>query len=383
MPLTLLCFSKHSKKHWIVSYHGWASLCTAYFHVRCFLCYNESDMESVVFDGKEYTKASVLAERFRYTQDYLGQLCRGKKVDARLVGRAWYINLDSLQSHRSARYKAQKEIKAAEISHIKPSNNYLSRIDIEPVLKGKTVRIVKNDNDEQSEVSVKYEADDYSLIPKVQKATPATWIPICPAEAEVLSVKEELPGTKFKPEPLPEVYLSGQIAVEGIPEMMEEAKVGSDSEHIEENEVKKPDIAIKTKTEQGIDVQESKFVSVKKIPKRRFPERTMTKIVPTTSVLSTAPAPKKVSPQAPFRVENYVHETRSMSAIDVPSLVGIEQTTSRVLPTLIAAFFVAMVSSLFILSLATEVVVLDGRYSDRILIDSENLVALTQRTLSQ
>ena len=62
-------------------------------------------MEVVIFEGKEYTKASVLAARFRYTSDYLGQLCRGKKVDARLVGRAWYINLDSLNHHRDGRYK--------------------------------------------------------------------------------------------------------------------------------------------------------------------------------------------------------------------------------------------------------------------------------------
>ena len=70
-------------------------------------------MEAVIFDGKEYTKASVLAERFGYTQDYLGQLCRAKKVDARLVGRAWYINLESIEKHRSSRYKVEDKAVAS------------------------------------------------------------------------------------------------------------------------------------------------------------------------------------------------------------------------------------------------------------------------------
>jgi len=42
-------------------------------------------MDKVVFDKKEYTKASIAAKQFKYTSDYVGQLCRLEKVDARLV----------------------------------------------------------------------------------------------------------------------------------------------------------------------------------------------------------------------------------------------------------------------------------------------------------
>ena len=107
-------------------------------------------MEAVIFDGKEYVKASVVAERFSYTQDYLGQLCRGKKVDARLVGRAWYINLDSLTGHKKTRYKGPdkpaKESEKVFATHSSGAKeHYLSRIDVEPVLKKKTVKIIKNE----------------------------------------------------------------------------------------------------------------------------------------------------------------------------------------------------------------------------------------------
>ena len=181
-------------------------------------------MEAVIFDGKEYIKASVVAERFKYTQDYIGQLCRGKKVDARLVGRAWYINLESLHNHKKARYKATD--KKTEVAPIQdPQQKYLSRVDVEPVLKKKTVKILRNNTENRlTEFPVKYETDDFSLIPHINRQSVSESIPILPAESESLTVKtpkEAIKITNFHPEPLPEVYLKGVLRVDGIPEVVE------------------------------------------------------------------------------------------------------------------------------------------------------------------
>ncbi len=197
-------------------------------------------MEAVIFDGKEYLKASVVAERFNYTQDYIGQLCRGKKVDARLVGRAWYINLESLESHRSGRYKGPvKEVsvqKGAVPATLQQSRgNYLSRIDVEPVLKKKTVKILQNKGGTLNELSVKYENDDYSLIPSVSREAVHKPIPVLPAEAEEMKVKatkESVRVTSFKAESLPEVYLKGVLKVDGIPEATEEELASLQMEQI-------------------------------------------------------------------------------------------------------------------------------------------------------
>lgn len=182
-------------------------------------------MESVVFDGKEYVKAAVLAERFQYTQDYLGQLCRAKKVDARLVGRAWYLNLDSLNTHRKARYKSlEKSTTEASKQDATNTQHFLTRIDVEPVLKKKTVKILKNTKaGDLNEYSVKYEKDDYSLIPRVSPEAVSKPIPVLPAEAEevtVKNVKDSVRVTTFKAEPLPEVYLKGTLKVAGLPEVL-------------------------------------------------------------------------------------------------------------------------------------------------------------------
>lgn len=186
-------------------------------------------MEEVIFDGKEYVKASVLAKRFRYTADYLGQLCRGKKVDARLVGRAWYINLDSLNHHRDARYKTstikvvEKEGTEEVSISKKSSSNYLSRIEVEPILKKKTVSIFKNKkNGALSEFPVKYESDEYSLIPRVNRAAVSKDIHVYAAGAEKIRIhKEGSAVTSFRAEELPEVFLRGTLKVAGLEEATE------------------------------------------------------------------------------------------------------------------------------------------------------------------
>lgn len=202
-------------------------------------------MEAVIFDGKEYTKASVVAKKFGYTADYLGQLCRGKKVDARMVGRSWYINVDSLDAHRDARYKtavkegSERTISLGQVDAKKPRSHYLSRIDVEPILKKKTVSLYQQKNGTLSPVPVKYEADEYSLIPRVNREAVSKSIAIKPAEAEELKVTEveKKPHTFFKPEDLPEVYLRGKISVEGLEEvakpLFEDVQESSEVEEIQ------------------------------------------------------------------------------------------------------------------------------------------------------
>lgn len=75
-------------------------------------------MKSVVLDGKTYVKASEAAKDAGYTPDYVGQLCRGGKVDAQLVGRSWYVDQNDLRAYRStanrtAKTKSREQVRAA------------------------------------------------------------------------------------------------------------------------------------------------------------------------------------------------------------------------------------------------------------------------------
>lgn len=63
-------------------------------------------MDEISVKGEKYIKASLIAKKFGYTADYVGQLCRSKQVKATLVGRSWYVNEDSLRSHKKSRYRS-------------------------------------------------------------------------------------------------------------------------------------------------------------------------------------------------------------------------------------------------------------------------------------
>ncbi|HRH22600.1 MAG TPA: hypothetical protein PLB51_01220, partial [Candidatus Paceibacterota bacterium] len=51
------------------------------------------------FDGKKYISSRRAAEIFRYSNDYIGQLARDKKIDARMVGRSWFVSHESLAQY--------------------------------------------------------------------------------------------------------------------------------------------------------------------------------------------------------------------------------------------------------------------------------------------
>lgn len=65
--------------------------------------------DSIEFEGKSYISSKQAASETGYAKDYVGQLCRAGKVDARLIGRSWYVTLESLLTHRNEVEGAQDE----------------------------------------------------------------------------------------------------------------------------------------------------------------------------------------------------------------------------------------------------------------------------------
>src|SRR3989344_3646009 len=54
-------------------------------------------------DGKEYISAIRAAEKIGYASDYIGQLCRAKKIPGELIGKSWYVDFPSLVEHKKNR----------------------------------------------------------------------------------------------------------------------------------------------------------------------------------------------------------------------------------------------------------------------------------------
>lgn len=57
-------------------------------------------MDELTLDGKVYVSSKRAAKITGYAKDYIGQLCREGRVNARLVGRSWYVLEDSIREHR-------------------------------------------------------------------------------------------------------------------------------------------------------------------------------------------------------------------------------------------------------------------------------------------
>jgi len=225
-------------------------------------------MDTIVFDGIEYTKASAVAKKFRYTSDYVGQLCRSKKVNARLVGRTWFVNIDSVDGYR---LKKKQKAEAEHSADLDIDNKTrLVRLSVPPVLKSKTAQLISNTTRAGSSIKLKvsYDRDEENLIPsliKKQLPKPRT-IRIEQADASKIRVLNSTKHqTSFKAEELPEVSLSGKLVIGDYPEVeLQEVEAEDDSS---ENLLKNKDISVRpeddTVSKVVITNDESKSVAPK------------------------------------------------------------------------------------------------------------------------
>lgn len=57
-------------------------------------------MDELVIGDKRYLSSKRAAELTGYAKDYIGQLCREGRVEAKLVGRSWYVLESAIREHR-------------------------------------------------------------------------------------------------------------------------------------------------------------------------------------------------------------------------------------------------------------------------------------------
>jgi hypothetical protein len=57
-------------------------------------------MNEITIGDKVYISAKRAAEITGYARDYVGQLCREGHIDAKMVGRSWYVYEPSIRAHR-------------------------------------------------------------------------------------------------------------------------------------------------------------------------------------------------------------------------------------------------------------------------------------------
>jgi hypothetical protein len=79
-------------------------------------------MNELTLDGKIYVSSKRAAEMTGYAKDYVGQLCREGRVEARLVGRNWYILKSAIEKHRFSAEKTQESEDTQENTHMQTAS---------------------------------------------------------------------------------------------------------------------------------------------------------------------------------------------------------------------------------------------------------------------
>ncbi len=182
-------------------------------------------MNVLDLDGKKYVKSSVIARELGYTSDYVGQLCRSGKVDAKLFGRTWYVEQDSISGHKSTRYRSTNAV-AKRVLHtsIKEEETKPTSIPI----RGAKNTVQKDEKEEHAfsfaahALKSKYVTDDTELIPKLRKESNVqTRLRVDLADAEKIAIESKNEQYNFVTPTLPEIRFKGRLKVSAVEEVSE------------------------------------------------------------------------------------------------------------------------------------------------------------------
>ena len=66
-------------------------------------------MDELTIENQKYLSSKKSAKLTGYAKDYVGQLCREGRVEARLVGRNWYVLESSIMEHRFGPAEIKKD----------------------------------------------------------------------------------------------------------------------------------------------------------------------------------------------------------------------------------------------------------------------------------
>ncbi len=183
--------------------------------------YTNLGMHSITIDNEKYVKATDIARELGYTADYVGQLCRAKKVDAQLVGRSWYVSESSIRHHKKNRYRSTAK---KDRQHIKTNVGVTDTDGQDPypirVSYAKTGAM-------SSEVQpsfytrvgtgqkVVYTPDDSDLIPTTSNKKTGV-IKVQLGDAHSVSIKAHSKEFDFVPEPQQELRFQGTVKVRPV-----------------------------------------------------------------------------------------------------------------------------------------------------------------------
>lgn len=164
-------------------------------------------MQEIILNGRTYVKATEIAKKLGYTSDYVGQLCRSGKVDAERVGRAWYVDPDTIHAHKKTRYRSNQAKSKAAVAAYQAAQH--KEISATPTMSPAALHVQVHH----------YEADTYDLIPTPRKSHTHTTAETASAKSEqtepatTVKIESIAKPHQFSTERPESVHFSGAVAI--------------------------------------------------------------------------------------------------------------------------------------------------------------------------
>ncbi len=150
-------------------------------------------MDELQIDDKKYVSSKRAAELTGYAKDYVGQLCREGKIEARLVGRSWYILESAIQDHRFGQQKDKVSSAPGNEPH-RAFESDVPRYSTEPV--NLIPEVIEEDTTaREPQTNIEEIRED---MPQNEEAEEAKGV-----EAAPLEVFEQEPATIYQAETVP------------------------------------------------------------------------------------------------------------------------------------------------------------------------------------
>ncbi|OHA30752.1 MAG: hypothetical protein A3B11_02050 [Candidatus Taylorbacteria bacterium RIFCSPLOWO2_01_FULL_44_26] len=114
----------------------------------------------IIIEGKIFISARQAAEITKYATDYIGQLSRAGKINARMIGRTWFVDQQSLLNYKN---------------HIDPESSIPNNYQISDLQNPHSSPSQTNQNvpaSQSAQTGLTYLSDDRELLPNLNKKIP-------------------------------------------------------------------------------------------------------------------------------------------------------------------------------------------------------------------
>lgn len=115
--------------------------------------------QDLFVEKKKFISASRASQETGYAQDYIGQLCRGKRIPARMIGKSWYVDRAALLEHKKKHPRKNRKEEAVKEKVFAPQTAVASNASQEDQIEPRPYL----------QYEIRYEDDDRPIIPVLSR----------------------------------------------------------------------------------------------------------------------------------------------------------------------------------------------------------------------